>query len=214
MRGIQRHATWPDSLLRRATAVNISHADLVPLIEVTLLWTLCCCYAFIFPVLSLTFLSFVRHYIFRHFTHDKPLDTMIFMCYKLSLFLTLASSYPLKLISAGKREKETETHLHLPTPLPSPNSNDVDWQQAIVTVSGCHSNQPWRVPHQSRHWKAILLQFSQNLSSYQDACISTTDQKLYFLGGLVCCGFPVLRDHEMICMELMVHSVIMQQVIF
>ncbi len=62
-----------------------------------------------------------------------------------------------------ERERERDTHTHHLTPplIPLPPSNDADWQQAIVTVPGCHSNQPWQGPNQSRHWTRIQLLFSQ-----------------------------------------------------
>lgn len=45
--------------------------------------------------------------------------------------------------------------------IPSPASMDADCDSAIVTVSGCHSNRPWRGPNHSRYWIRILLLFSQ-----------------------------------------------------
>ena len=76
--------------------------------------------AFVVPLLSYFLFSLSQPVC--HLTHDEPLDALILMCYKLFLFLTLASSSPKSLF-----QQATERQRHSHPLIPSPRSDDADW---------------------------------------------------------------------------------------
>jgi len=198
MGGIQKYETRSDSLRHWNAAVtdfiqNISLSFLVPLIEVSLLWALCCRVAFTSLAHSLAACLSLHP---RQGSHRSDLHVLQAPSPFYMFFL-----FNLNLICASDRGGNMPTQHSLISSTPS---NDADWQQAIVTACGCHSNQPWQGHNHDIEQQCCF--YSHNYWQLDIVSVSVILNPKLFLGGvgatLVCFCFlmtntvSVERDEE------------------